>query len=103
MEFRTKIPLDPQKHFQIDYDSKVLLFGSCFSEHIGAKFKYFKFRALINPSGILFHPVAIEKLIDRAVNLSYYREEDLSKHKELWYSFEAHSSLNSNNKAKLQG
>jgi len=60
IKLQTKIPLQAQTFNPIDYNSKVLLLGSCFSEHIGDKFQYFKFQTLQNPFGILFHPLAIE-------------------------------------------
>lgn len=93
MEFRTKIPLKQQAHNQLDYGSHILLLGSCFAENIGAKLENFKFRNTSNPFGILFHPVAIESLIQRAVNHNYYTEADLFEHAGQWHCFEAHSQL----------
>jgi hypothetical protein len=53
MNLQTKIPLIAQHFNQIDYNSKVLLLGSCFSENIGVKFEYFKFQKLQDPKRIL--------------------------------------------------
>lgn len=94
MKLQTKIPLAEQKFNRIDYNSKVLLLGSCFSENIGEKFEYYKFLNCVNPLGILFHPLAIEKLITRAINKAYYTEEDLHYSNEQWCCLEAHSKLN---------
>ncbi|MDO1501342.1 GSCFA domain-containing protein [Winogradskyella maritima] len=94
MQLQTKMPLSKQPHHQITYDDKIVLLGSCFSENIGAKFEYFKFQNLINPFGILFHPLAIETLITRAVNLDYYSEEDIHSNEENYFCFDAHSRLN---------
>lgn len=93
MNFQTKIPLLQQQHNQIDYDAKVLVLGSCFSENIGQKFEYFKFQKFQNPFGILYHPLAIEKLITNAINSEEYTEEDIFKHNEQFHCFDAHSSL----------
>lgn len=93
MELQTKLPLQPQQHHQIDYHSKVGLFGSCFSEHMAEKFRYYKFQTFENPFGILFHPLAIENLIVNAVNEKEYSEEDIFFHNEQWHCFEAHSKL----------
>ena len=49
MELQTKLTLKPQPHNQIDYNSKIGLFGSCFSEHIAEKFRYYKFQKFDNP------------------------------------------------------
>jgi hypothetical protein len=101
MKLQTQIPLSPQQHNQIDYNSKVLLLGSCFSEHIGAKFSYYKFQLSVNPLGILFHPLAIENLITRSVNKDYYSESDLHFHNEQWLCLDAHSKLNNTSKKEL--
>jgi hypothetical protein len=95
MNFQTKIPLSRQSHNLIDYTSNILLLGSCFAENIGNKLEYFKFQNTLNPFGILFHPVAIENLITRAINLDYYSEEELFNHNEIWHCFDAHSQLSS--------
>jgi lysophospholipase L1-like esterase len=97
MILQTNIPLNPQEP-QIDYNSRILLLGSCFSEHIGDKMDYLKFNVLQNPFGILFHPIAIEKIIDRAINKNYFEEKDIFLHDELWCCFEVHSSLRNENK-----
>lgn len=101
MKLQTQIPLKKQQHNQIDYNSKIMLFGSCFSENIGEKFKYFKFESSINPFGILFHPLAIENLITRAINKDYYSEEDLCFHNEQWSCLDSHSKLNKTSKVEL--
>ncbi|MEH6537627.1 MAG: GSCFA domain-containing protein [Psychroserpens sp.] len=93
MNLQTKIPLQTQQFNQVDYNSKVLLLGSCFSENIGEKFEYFKFQQLQNPIGILFHPLAIERAITNAVNEKEYTKDDIFFHNEQWHCFDAHSRL----------
>lgn len=101
MNFQTKIPFQHQRHNQIDYNSNVLLLGSCFSENIGEKFNYSKFQTKVNPFGILFHPLAIENLITRSINKEYYSDEDLCFYNEQWCCLDAHSKLNSVSKVDL--
>lgn len=101
MKFHTEIPFDSNRFNQIDYNSKVLLLGSCFSENIGDKFAYFKFQCLINPLGILFHPKAIETFITRVINNYHYTEADIFYHNELWHCFDAHSRLSHSSKDVL--
>lgn len=101
MTFRTQIPIEKQSHHRIDYSSKLVLFGSCFSENIGDKLEYYKFQTAVNPFGILFHPVAIEQLITKAVNQSEYSEADLIENNGLWFSFDAHSSLSASNSSEV--
>ena len=101
MQFQTNISLKPQQHNQIDYDSKLLLLGSCFTENIGNKLAYFKFQNLVNPFGILFHPKAIENLVLNAINERLYTENDIFFHNERWHCFEAHSVLSATTKEAL--
>lgn len=101
MNLQTKIPLNRQSNNLIDYNSKVLLVGSCFSENIGDKLNYFKFQKDINPFGILFHPKAIETLIFNAVNQKVYSEKDIFFYNEEWHCFDAHSKLSNISKDDL--
>lgn len=90
MKFRTEIPLHPVID-QLTYESKVLLMGSCFSDHIGEKLTHYKFNTLSNPFGIIFQPLALEKLITRAINQDLFTKEDLFFLNERWHCFEVHS------------
>lgn len=101
MKFQTKIPLQEQSLHQIDYNSNVLLLGSCFSENIGEKFNYFKFKSNVNPFGILFQPLAIENLVTRAINKTYYTKEELGSNSEQWFSFDTHSKFNTSHPEDL--
>ena len=101
MKLQTKIPLEKQSKNQIDYNSNILLFGSCFSENIGKKLDYFKFQNLQNPFGILFHPKAIETLISNAIVNKKYSEEDVFLNNEQWHCFHAHSKLSNTTKDHL--
>lgn len=97
MKLFTEIPLYPEEN-QIDYSSKILLLGSCFSENIGGKLDYFKFQNIQNPFGVIFNPISIEKLVVRAIDNSPFSEEDIFQHNGIWKCFEAHSKLSSLNK-----
>jgi hypothetical protein len=70
-------------------------------ENIGNKLTYFKFQNLLNPFGILFHPIAIESLITNAINEKEYVKEDLFFLNEQWHSYDAHSRLSHESKDEL--
>ena len=72
--------------------------GSCFAENIGLKFDYFKFQNSVNPFGIIFNPVSIEKIIERVVHKKYFAEKDVFFHNDLWQCFEVHSEWSQPNK-----
>lgn len=101
MIFQTHIPLKKQKHHLINYNSKLLLLGSCFSENIGNKLSYYKFQTQQNPFGILFHPKAIETFIAKVINEEKYTENDVFFHNERWHCFDAHSVVSSSSKEEL--
>jgi hypothetical protein len=68
LNLQTHIPFSKETNNLIDYNSKIILLGSCFSENIAKKFRYLKFQSVQNPFGILFHPKAIEQIIKNAIN-----------------------------------
>ena len=100
MKLQTSVPPSKVKN-PIDYASTVFLMGSCFTENIGDKFSYFKFQSAQNPFGILFHPLAIENLIRRAIEGLMYKSSDIFEFQERWLSFEAHSSMAQNSEDDL--
>ena len=75
--------------------------GSCFAVNMADKLDYFKFQNSCNPFGILFHSVAIEKLIDFAVSGKHFTENDIFFYNERWHCFDVHSDLSNSNKADL--
>ena len=102
MKLQTQIPIPiPEGGSQVNYQSQLLILGSCFAQNMGKKLEYFKFQTLQNPFGILFHPLAIEKLISKATTAEYYTEKDVFFLNERWYCFDAHSDLSDRSKAGL--
>lgn len=100
MQFRTQIPILKSNH-QIDYNSKIVSLGSCFAVNMGDKLDYFKFSNTINPFGILFHPLALEKFIHYALSQKQFTETDIFYNNERWHCFDAHSDLSSPDKEIL--
>lgn len=92
MQLSTKIPIQIGDK-PIDYYSDIVLLGSCFAENMGEKFDYFKFKNFQNPFGILFHPMAIELLVENAANQKKYTSNEIFSHQDLWHCFDAHSKL----------
>ena len=97
MNFRTQISISKSNH-PIDYNSRVVSLGSCFAENIASKFDYYKFQNEVNPFGIIFNPVSIEKIIERVVQKNHFTEKDVFFHNDLWHCFEIHSELSQPNK-----
>lgn len=100
MNFTTKIPI-AKSNSPIDYSSQIVAVGSCFAENMGEKFDFYKFQNSTNPFGIIFNPVSIEKILERAIHLNYFIEADLFFHNELWHCYEVHSDLSQPNKEEM--
>lgn len=100
MNFQTQIPIQ-KSDFPIDYTSKVLSLGSCFAENMAEKFEYFKFDNVVNPFGIIFNPISLEKLILRSIHKKYFSESDIFYHNEAWHCYEVHSELSNPNKEEF--
>ncbi|RDY59274.1 GSCFA domain-containing protein [Flagellimonas nanhaiensis] len=100
MRLQTSVPLQKDGD-SIDYKSKLLLLGSCFAENIGEKLDYFQFQSLQNPFGILYHPLAIENLVKRALYGKTFQEDEVFEQEGIWYCFEVHSDLRSSERQAL--
>lgn len=100
MKLQTQVPLSKPER-QIDYASRILLLGSCFSENIGGKLNYHQFQTEQNPFGILFHPISIKNLILKAIEGYTYTEADIFYLNEQWHCFDAHSHLSAVSKEDL--
>lgn len=98
--FFLQLPANKAK-FPISYSSKIFLMGSCFVENIGQKLQYHKLQTRTNPFGIIFHPLAIIRLLERCVEKRFFNEEDLFFANERWQSFEVHSKYSHTNKKEL--
>jgi len=100
MKLQTQIPLKKGGN-PIDYESCLLLLGSCFVENMGRKLDYFKFQNLQNPFGILFHPYAIENLVERAIQKRSYTAKEVFFLNERWHCYDAHSDLSDTSRESL--
>ena len=64
MEFRTIVDVaDPG--FRIGPCEEMLFVGSCFATEIGRRFQEEKFRATVNPFGVMYNPASILHTIER--------------------------------------
>lgn len=89
MEFRTQLDIE-KGDFEIDYNSKILLLGSCFSEEIGRKLFDNKFAAVANPLGTIFNPVSISK----AVLNNRFNENHIIHRDGVYFHHDFHSEIN---------
>lgn len=96
MQFQLPIQIkSPEK--QISYRDKILLIGSCFTEHIGNSLSELKFSTLQNPNGILFDPRSVCNSLISYIENKQYKKEDLFYLNEIWNSWEHHSRFSNIN------
>lgn len=82
----------PPVSHQIGYDHKILLIGSCFTEHIGNRLDKYGWHIIQNPTGVIFNPNSIRKAIDRIVMNQLIHTNELVYHNELYHHWDFHSS-----------
>ena len=64
MQFTTPVTIAPSP-WQIEPCERMLFVGSCFADNIGRRFKEEKFRAIVNPFGVMYNPVSVLHTVRR--------------------------------------
>ncbi|MEY3059125.1 MAG: hypothetical protein RLZ10_3062 [Bacteroidota bacterium] len=92
MEFR--LAFDPPAfEKKINIHDKIIMVGSCFTEHIHNYFSEYKFSCIENPHGTLFNPISIFKSIQHYIDKTIIDEQSLFHHNGLWSHWDFHSRL----------
>lgn len=60
--FRTVVDL-PQWPFRMFPADGFVFLGSCFAQHVGSRFADYGMQATVNPLGVLYNPLSIERVI----------------------------------------
>ena len=100
MDLFTKIDI-PAIDWQIDYNSHVAFFGSCFADNISAQFAARKFKVLVNPFGTVYNPLSIAMQIKAIANKQVFggpevfqdMRPDRAGNNAPWHCWDAHGSL----------
>lgn len=93
MKFTTEIKIQPPIH-KINYSDEIISLGSCFAIHMAEKLSYFQFKTYSNPWGILFHPLAIEKLVEYTYKNHKFQPSECVVVEDIWAHLDAHSDMN---------
>lgn len=94
MKLLTKIDI-AKSDIDINHQTKMMMFGSCFSDNIGTKLLENKFNVNINPFGILYNPASIASSINRLLARKSFTIKDLMYHNNIYQSFMHHGSYSS--------
>lgn len=76
------------------------MFGSCFIENIGRLLIDNKFKANLNPFGVLYNPQSISQALQLLINEHTFSADDVFEHKGIYHSFFHHSSFSHSDKEK---
>lgn len=89
-KFMMDLKLETSKHM-IRYTDKIMLVGSCFTEHIGNHLVDLKFQVKQNPNGILFDPLSVSKSLVSYTRKVSYKDLELFFLNDVWQSWQHHS------------
>ncbi len=67
MLFRTEIDI-PKADFEIQPAERMLFVGSCFADNLGKRFVENRFRATVNPFGVMYNPASILHTVERCLD-----------------------------------
>ena len=77
----------PQSPWQLNMNSRVLLIGSCFTDHIGQLMQQYGLQAVSNPTGVLYNPLSIVQSLNGDMRV------EIVEHDGLYHSFSHHGSF----------
>ena len=87
--------------FAIDHADPLMLAGSCFTAHIGARLAAFKFPVQTNPFGIVYNPASMVRCLERLFSGNqFFTENDVFEQAGLWHSWEHHGMFSKPDKAE---
>ena len=87
----------PEYPFRLDHQTPVLLMGSCFTENIGRQLDRYRFPICINPFGVTYNPLSVQKGLEALIHKKAYGEQDLNFHDDQWFSFDHYTGFSSSN------
>lgn len=90
-----------EPEIKISYQDKIMLVGSCFTEHIGDALIDLKFDAIQNPNGIVFDPSSVASSLTSYIENRHYTADDLFYLNELWQSWQHHSRYSGVDREKV--
>ena len=61
----------------LDYNSKIIMLGSCFSTEIGKVMQDYRFDVMVNPFGVLYNPCSIACSVERLVACKEFTADEV--------------------------
>jgi hypothetical protein len=72
--------------------------GSCFAETIGARLKNAQIPIRINPTGTLYNPLSIARVMNRIHRGALFAEDEIFRHDGVWKNFDHDTTFDTENR-----
>jgi hypothetical protein len=92
MKFHLDINI-PKLEPAVAHNDRIVLIGSCFTEHMSGFMNKVKFQTIQNSHGILFNPASVCKALSDVIQKKEYTPNDLFQLDEYWHSWYHHSDF----------
>ena len=92
MKLRSEISIVPSS-IRHGHSEPCVALGSCFASEMGQRLRESLIPSCVNPLGTAFNPIALGRMLRRALHKEPFLEEELFHHQELWRHFDVHSAL----------
>lgn len=84
MRFTTPVDI-PKSNNPLTHESPILMLGSCFTDNIGERLVTDGFPVSVNPMGVLFNPMSIARVLNKALAGETYQINDLVDFHGIWH------------------
>jgi len=93
--YRTNLQLEAKQAFVINHQSQIMTIGSCFSQNIGSLMEEYKFYCSVNPFGVLYNPISIERILSYCLKEKTLPDDLYIQNNEVWSHYWLHSQHSS--------
>ncbi len=94
--FRTPIQITASP-LKLDYPQSLFSIGSCFAEHMHARFVKIGFKSFCNPCGIVYNPISIGRQMKSVLNSGLWSAHDILSWNGLYHGLHHHGMFSSSN------
>lgn len=99
--FRTTLSVTRSRD-RIGLSDRILTIGSCFSDAIGSQLTANKFKASVNPFGVIYNPLSIHKVIRYIIKNDQIPENTFLQRGDLFLNYDFHSEYAAGNLEDLK-
>lgn len=100
MNLRTELSVAASP-WKLEVKDRVVTLGSCFAATMGTQLAEHKVSALINPFGTTYHPLAIDRLLNCALNRELPSSSGFVRRNDTWLHYDFHSSFSASGERQL--